>query len=689
MRLLTSRLARAFPELDRFDDAQADAFCRAAVRQFWPRMLRCVVVGVCGVVAVVLATLVAISMPSWIIGASSAPSSRLYNWTTVVSAIVLIILFGVGFLPTMLLRDWLLRRRVRVVIRERGTCPRCKYVLLGQPVSADLRVSCPECGLAITADPSMRELATDAEGRSIFKPEAPELDPALLARRAKWLRRIKLAAIWVPISTISAVLIAALVGWMFIVAQARRAQAIVASTPGKITPLIERAQPSGSTDADNRWHAVIKVIDAFTATLATAPTTTPEERQAGATLDMTSLVYPATPSDLPNAAQEVAATRAYSRRVFDAVRSSSIVEDLRVLEGIPQSRFVRPWSDPGPGAPMLGINAARSSLPQMRALARFNGARMYQAIIDKDRTGFERAMAQNLGLANGLRRQPMTLDVLVAMAIEALTLGIIEQYVPELAQLGWLESVQEQIAPLTAAPTDATAMVHEVAALEAVDAVARYFSDTARVSRVMTFREGLPGQIGGMPGGTPTNPWRVGTLDSNVEPLRDLGGKVATWAKVEPRDRPTSWIRTGLPTKGAAVAALAADPWVTALRSVDQLRLTARGVYTIIAIERFRSRKGKLPGSLAELTAADGVTAEVLIRDLHAPGPLKYRIVEAVSTPGDTEPPTQLPKGSRGCLLYSVGLDRTDNNGTPNASPYQALVPAGAGTDYLFGVNRD
>lgn len=685
MRLLTDRLARAFPELDRFDDAQADAFCRAAVRQFWQRVVRWVVVGVCGVVAVVLATLVAIAMPSWIIGASSAPSSRLYNWTTVVSAVVLIILFGVGFLLTMLLRDWLLRRRVRVVIRERGTCPRCKYVLLGQPVSADMRVSCPECGLSITADPSMRELATDAEGRSIFKPEAPELDPALLARRAKWRRRIKLAAIWGPISTISAVLIAAVVGWMFIVAQARRAQAIVASTPATITPLIERTQPSGSTDADNQWPAVIKVIDAFTAKLAMAPATTPEERQAGATLDMTSLVYPAKPSGLPGAAEEAAATRSYSRRVFDAVRSSPTVEDLRVLGAIPQVRFVRPWSDPGPGAPMLGINAARSSLPQMRALARFNGARMHQAIVDKDRAGFERAMAQNFGLANGLRRQPMTLDVLVAQAIDALTLGIIEHHVPELAQLGWLESVQEQIAPLTAAPSDATAMVFEVAAMEAEDAVARYFGDPARVWRVMTFREGLPGQIGGVPGGTPANPWRVGTLDSNVEPLRDLGGKVATWAKMEPRDRPTSWLRTDLPTRGAAIAAMAADPWVTALRSVDQLRLTARGVYTITAIERFRSRTGELPRSLAELTPADGVSAPVLISDTHAPGPLKYKVAQPATSPVAGERPAV----TRGYLLYSVGLDRIDNNGMPNASPYQALLPAGAGTDYLFGVNRD
>lgn len=685
MRLLTRRLARAFPELDRFDDAQADAFCRSAVRQFWPRVVRWVVVGVCGVLVVALTSAI-LSLATRLFIPMTRDARFFENLGRIVLAVALLAL---GFAATMLLRDRLLRRRVRVVIRRRGTCPRCRYVLLGQPVSTDLRVSCPECGLSITADPSMRELATDAAGRSVFQPEAPELDPALLARRAKRRRMLKLAAIWVPISTLAAVLIAALVGWVLILAQARRAKAIVAATPAKIVALIERGQPAGSTDAENQWPAMMKIVDAFTAKVAMSLTTTPEERQAGATLDMTSLVYPAKPSDLPGAAEEAAATRAYSRRVFDAVRSSPIVEDLRALERIPQSRFVRPWTDPGPGAPMLGINAARSSLPQMRALARFNGARMYQAIIDMDRTGFERAMAQNLGVANGLRRQPMTLDVLVAMAIDALTLGIIEQYMPELAQLGWLDSVQAQIAPLTAAPTDATAMAYEVAALEAVDAVARYFSDAGRVSRVLTFREGLPGQIGGVPGVIPTNPWRVGTLDSNVEPLRDLGGKVATWAQMEPRDRPTSWLRTDLPTKGAAVAALAADPWVTALRSVDQLRLTARGVYTITAIERFHSRTGELPGSLAELTPADGVTSSVLISDIHAPGPLKYRVVDAMGTPADTERPTQRQVVTRGYLLYSVGLDRIDNNGTPNASPYQALMPAGAGTDYLFGVNRD
>lgn len=142
MRLMASKVYRAFPELDQFDDAACERFVRGARRQrsLWS-WLRGVVVSL---VIVAAASVVSVMLMVTVTRYVSRIRTPLETTYLLGTAAALSFSVGAPFIAVLVLRDQLLRRAVREILK-RTHCLKCRYPLLGIPIHSD-SVRCPECG---------------------------------------------------------------------------------------------------------------------------------------------------------------------------------------------------------------------------------------------------------------------------------------------------------------------------------------------------------------------------------------------------------------------------------------------------------------------------------------------------------------------------------------------------------------
>jgi len=171
VRLYVRHIWRAFPELDRFDDDQCWRFVCAARRgRSIPRRLWWLTLKAGCVFPVIAAG--SIFFAIIIRWAPSANPADLRTTDVVLALLVAnIVLAAAGVMLTWLYAGhWLLRYRIEWVLRARARCGGCGYGLIGLPVGADFRITCPECGLAASVDPALGQLAAAPGGTPVFSP---------------------------------------------------------------------------------------------------------------------------------------------------------------------------------------------------------------------------------------------------------------------------------------------------------------------------------------------------------------------------------------------------------------------------------------------------------------------------------------------------------------------------------------
>lgn len=192
VRIVTKKLHRAFPELDPFDDDQCLRFVKRA-RQGFGKLIS-------GVVLILLVTLPLLLAGLYVtVLAFEKLRIELY-WPGIMSMATLkwILIaapsMGIGPACGYIVRDFLLRRWIKRILRIQGVCPSCMYNLLGLPLDENSAVQCPECGLKSVVDPSLGELKLDEKGRPIAI-----LDGKRMVRKStpwlwKWTKRGLIAA---------------------------------------------------------------------------------------------------------------------------------------------------------------------------------------------------------------------------------------------------------------------------------------------------------------------------------------------------------------------------------------------------------------------------------------------------------------------------------------------------------------
>ncbi len=142
MRFPLSKAYRAFPELDRFSDAECEGFVRLAKSQNRPATYLWTLVGVL-VAGFSIPVGFALTMFIANVVAKRGGPSAGSNATLIAFAGILLSLIGGAMLGVITYERWL-KRTILSRVRAHH-CAACSYSLLGLPV-IDGGIICPECG---------------------------------------------------------------------------------------------------------------------------------------------------------------------------------------------------------------------------------------------------------------------------------------------------------------------------------------------------------------------------------------------------------------------------------------------------------------------------------------------------------------------------------------------------------------
>lgn len=701
IRITTSRLHRAFVELDRFSDEKCLKFVRAAQGGF---VLRCGLGILLLLMFVVIAGGLVGGAIALYLGVGGTFDERMISgsqrvWLNVGilagSAISLLI---AGF-STLFARDLWLRGRIRYVLDMRGRCSKCHYGLLGLPISDLFEVKCPECGATTKVDPALAVLAGEADRsgarRLVSKEEieAPEQNYFWTTQRRRFV------AVWFKRAAIGTVvciglLIAAALGWeAFIRIQASSAAKM---KPGAaaLQQFVESKQPVAYSADQDAWATLVSAIERvnksdmeFRDGTMLWPTFT---KSIKATNSQTE-VWDATQGRMIQPGEDVMVEKtrelypefiqilnppkdgdefedAFNKEVAELGRTmiekyekDGLFDLLRKMPG--QKWAVKPLHL---NADEPAINILLPELGSARQLARIEVGRIDLALaagdVDKAIDAFEELMA----LQRVIGQQCSMINRLVSHAICSLTTTRAADIAvkADARQLARLEAImQEQRTAMT------TADALESERLGAVDTISWVFSDPKRV-RFGKYSPGIADFYGGVGSGMNAGQ-HLGFLNENIEALNsyyEQSKKMSTLTKSQQTKQPAA-----LPANLGLVNLMASATG----RFFDTERLRSQqetAVAMMFAGYRFKGEKGKFPSSRAELEAFTG-----------KPFP-----IDAM-----TEMPFELLKldpakdtFGRGFYIYSVGPDGVDNGGVkgqPNAigsSPAFMYLPSGS--DFIF-----
>lgn len=249
MRMPTSKLYRAFPELDPFDDERCVRFVRAAQGKWWRRAMRWIGLVVFAVVSFAGLGWGLTDLATGLLRNGAHPNRAFGPISPILGqAACLAIALLIGGLASLVLRDVLLRRSVRRVLKGSADCWNCGYRLLGLPVSAENSIRCPECGSVSRVDASVSELSVG--------PAAVDGSTELIAERPAKIRWWQSQRVRRRIAFGAGFLVLLPIGWeAHIQWQAAQARRINPGTKALMQHVLG-VQGTGAADAD-AWSVAV------------------------------------------------------------------------------------------------------------------------------------------------------------------------------------------------------------------------------------------------------------------------------------------------------------------------------------------------------------------------------------------------------------------------------------------------
>ena len=634
MRIPLSNIWRAFPELDRFTDDQCKRFVRSACKRGWQRHFHRAGIGCLTFVFFILCFWAMMTLLMWL----DSPFHLYRIPFALLTAALLIVAFGLPAAVAMVIRDRLLLRRIRFVLHTRGSCPSCQYSLLGIVVSAGNIVICPECGMEIEADPSLKELTTDEQGRALFTPSDRIEDTRFWTDRRK--RLAKRVAIGLGVF----LFVVLPGGWgayeLFLWQQAKTADAERPGVAG-IMEFIESHQPPGVTALDvNAFDIFFEaqiLRDSITSKVSAQPRYIDDEWGDSYFPIFYEIYAPQSGNLDDRTLKKNRMGRELAEELLVAYREGGVFDTLDSLASA--RRAVRPLTI-GANQPMHTV--LLPELGEARVFARINSARMHLALKAGDRDEFLAAFETNLALARMLYHQPFMIDMLVANAIEAMAYNRLRYAFPQHPDADWLDGIEAAIdRQRLSLPRD---HVFQSVRFTLLDTVAWFFRDTSN-TRFGRFSPGLD-SIGGIGGGIGSVElgMRLGTYAENRDTLNEYYDAVAEAALLDPFERTTSVHHPDDLLLLNLLRSSISQPLYVA----SQLEVWRRGTAVMIALERYYLDHGSYPDTLSVLVPEH---LAVLPVDPWTGEPLRYR---------------PIGEGAGTYVLYSVGPDATDDGGGPN-----------------------
>lgn len=642
MRLITRKIYRAFPELDKFSDEQCQRFLKAANASISRRVARAMV----GVAAAMLMAVVAIDT---VVPVAQEFSDRWrldepaywLLWGTLLTLALL-----VSFVPGLVVTDVLLRLRVRSLLKRCGACPLCRYSLLGIRVGSDLIVTCPECGHTIKVEPALGELATDESGAAVYKPEIVRDDETSIARRKR--RRIRIMRWSGSIVCAILVLVGGGVGcyvW-FVNQQAVAARA--AREPASKMREIQAAAlgARAGDDEEAMWREFVRIIggpqnvvNQQSRVPGVGPLMYSQNWDTGPLRKLSTLPADSPIRRMPDGQRET------QRRALRAVLDQCLAEGVFVrLESLKDFRgAMRPLPDTSKDSPAGAYDPMEAGAAYM--LANVQTARMIDAVSAGDLEEYLKSVDETLQVADIFDRQLALADRSAASALRGLLLRGILQDVQEYPDTTWHAAVMKMLAARESRPAiSASLRVHQY---QSRDHVNWFFSDPNRV------RESALGlsQFMDNPSlsGLKAPRMTVGTRRENLEVL-----DAVTEFWIEQAGKPYQERSTLPPSDRGLTLVGMSTQWLSQLINFHETAgFQYRAVMVTIAVERFRRERGRLP-STSEMSTLD-IPAEYLIdptngkpfglrqTPLGSPHPLPFEVVGGDTGLADPQEPEPAP----------------------------------------------
>ncbi len=636
MRLLTRKpIYRAFAELDAYSDDRCRRFVKAAKRPWLFRL------------PTALAMLGCFALVAW--GAVVVAAAwRWGHWPATVGPQLLIyrnseqdLVTGMvaGGVLGFIIRDLLLRWRLRHVLRTRGICQECGYSLVSVVVRENGEATCTECGYTSLVDASLGELVTDAAGRVRYEPRPESMHngprwwtPARRAHARTWSRRVALGCL-------SIVVLGVIAFPAFIYIQARQAHAMRLGPAGVRAGRLALLPAGTPPDAPNTWDALPDVHKRFLEFQKNGVAELPAG--GNGLVAAWSFQYLYAQREYPgmtNAQRaQYLSIRESSVRALRKLEHTDIHDRIREMVNRPVSMYPQIWDIALPPVTgrVVGVDQTFLSLSALEV------ARVHVAMEDNNPGVAVDALDLALGLARMLQVEPD----------------------PYMNQYGWITEselwsfllgrVDEKCPPDMLNQLDRAARAwHPGVALEQsirgrelleLDTTTWVFESPER------FRFGrwsIPSWK--LPAGAPyPGSLPLGNLWSNIRDAKQRTTDLLSAASA--------------PNSATRLRSLLITPSSTALSFMSQMSSPLNGgsailtplyrnaLITTIAIEQFRLQNGTYPQTLADL-GADVVAG--LPPDTFSGRPLGYRL------PRDGD----IYVGPR-FALYSVGGDGVDNGG--------------------------
>ncbi|MBL0869209.1 MAG: hypothetical protein IBJ18_01385 [Phycisphaerales bacterium] len=585
--------------------------------------------------------------------------------TIFVAVCVAIPAFSLGFI----VRDLLLRRRVRTVIQSQGVCKHCGYLLLGMRVPSDLKLTCPECGDVTTVNPALDTLAPDpASGEARFQGRNEPILPSFFWTRSR--RRVfnvlALITLLGPPTGYG-------VWWLYreidLRIQASHAKELLATTANfraYYRSIVTKYDPTALT-GESAYDRAQKIYDLLKIAEMVAVLEAPEQPGPERKERYIVMHFISNPQDMPQSlspedqlSQDLC-VRDTERviELLDLSEIQSLARSFSTMKGRQQ-----PFDDLDSDdffEPFYGSRKQSSSdLGVLRQLAHFAAAKMRLAADRSDRESFCTWLIFGLQNARLSCEQRTLFSSSVGVAIErmmfvqisrALGRGMPKQWLGDIADI--LRRYDENTVSLTEVCEGERVLSHEMVCL--------FWSDPRNIKEYPSFR--LRSALWGVSGE------RCGRLTENLREIDDYHRWLQSVINERGFQRPyPPFIESGA---NLLFVNMSIESFEYRLQNIEFELFDRRIVQIAIAIERFRAQHGQLPDTLEQLVPA---FINEIPNDPLNPRPISYAKADAKISPC-------------GFVLYLWG-DNQDNQGTPNTGGQtrglRGFTNLAPGTDYIL-----